>query len=67
MAIKRTNDNTNQGTYSRSIGKGQTLLTSVGKDSSDYAGPAAKEVTSKMKLGGGTHDYSAVMPGKGDC
>lgn len=60
MSIKRTNDNTNQGTTSKSLARGQTLLTPIGKDSSDYSGPASKEVTSKMKMGGGIHDYSKV-------
>jgi hypothetical protein len=60
--MKRSNE-TNQGKASRDIGKGQTLVTPIGKDSSDYAGPVSKEVTSKMKLGGGIHDYSKVKGG----
>lgn len=62
--IKRTNE-TNQGNSVRQLARGQTLKTPIGKDSSDYAGKASEEVTSKMKLGGGIHDYSKVN-GKGD-
>jgi hypothetical protein len=67
MAIHRTNE-TNQGVTDRSIGKGQTLRTNTGKDSSDWAGKAGDEVTAKLKMGGGIHDYSKVDPenGKGD-
>lgn len=59
MGITRTNE-TNQGKTTQEIGKGQTLSTPIGKDSSDYAGPASKEVTAKMKMGGGSKDYSKV-------
>jgi hypothetical protein len=57
--MKRTNE-TNQGKVTKSLARGQSLVTPIGKDSSDYAGPISKEVTSKMKLGGGIHDYSKV-------
>lgn len=58
--IKRSNDNTNQGSYDKSAARGQTLRSFSGKDSSDYSGPASKEETSKLKMGGGIHDYSKV-------
>ncbi len=54
------NNSTNQGVTSKSIGKGQTLQTPIGKDSSDYSGKMSDEVTSKMKMGGGSKDYSKV-------
>lgn len=63
--IKRTNE-TNQGVTTKSIGRGQTLQTPTGKDSSDYSGPAAKEITSKLKMGGGQHDYSKALGKSGD-
>jgi hypothetical protein len=62
--MKRYNE-TNQGKVSKSLARGQTLVTPIGKDSSDYSGPISKEVPAKMKLGGGIHDYSKVN-GKAD-
>lgn len=59
--LKRSND-TNQGKATKSLARGQSLVTPIGKDSSDYSGPASKEVTAKMKLGGGVNDYSKTDP-----
>lgn len=58
--LKRANDNTNQGKTSKSMARGQTLETPIGKDSSDYAGKASDEVLSKLKMGGGIDDYSVA-------
>lgn len=59
--LKRSND-TNEGTVTKSLARGQTLQTPVGKDSSDYSGSMAKEVPAKMKMGGGMSNTSAVDP-----
>lgn len=64
--IKRSND-TNQGTSNTSLARGQTLQTPIGKDSSDYSGSAAKEVTSKMKMGGGMDNLSDTLPSDKDA
>lgn len=49
--MQRHND-TNQGVSTTKAARGQTIEHPSGKDSSDYSGPANKEETSKMKLGG---------------
>ena len=61
--MKRSND-TNQGQVSRSLARGQTLQTPIGKDSSDYSGKQSDEVTAKMKMGGGMNNLSDTLPGK---
>ena len=58
--MKRSND-TNQGKVDMSAARGQTLRTPIGKDSSDYSGPASKEVTAKMKMGGGMNNLSDTL------
>jgi len=58
--MKRSND-TNQGKVDKSASRGQTLRTPIGKDSSDYSGPAAKEVTAKMKMGGSMSNLSHTL------
>lgn len=57
MGISRTND-TNSGVFNKDIGKGQTLRSYSGKDSSDYAGKPGDELPNKLKMGGGSHDTS---------
>ena len=59
--MKRKND-TNQGKVDKSAARGQTVRTPIGKDSSDYSGPANKEVPAKMKMGGGMNNLSATLP-----
>ena len=63
--MKRSND-TNQGKKDTSAARGQTLRTPIGKDSSDYSGPARKEVTSQMKMGGSMSNLSHSLPSDKD-
>ena len=53
---------TNQGKVTKTLARGQTLVTSLGKDSSDYAGSMADEVPAKLKMGGGINDTSRSDP-----
>ncbi len=55
---------TNEGVFKKEAARGQTLVTPVGMDNSDYAGPASKEVPNKMKMGGGMDNLSHSIPGK---
>lgn len=64
MALKRSNENV-QGEVRTSAARGQTLVTPVGKDSSDHSFGKAKEVPNKMKMGGGLNNLSHSIPGKG--
>jgi hypothetical protein len=64
MDYKRSNTNMS-GTVKKSIGDGQTLVTPVGMDHSDYSGGARKEVAAKMKMGGGMSNLSDTL-GKKD-
>jgi hypothetical protein len=57
---------TNEGVNKREAARGQTLVTPVGMDNSDYGGPASKEVGNKAKLGGGMDNLSHSLPGKDD-
>lgn len=59
--IKRSND-TNQGISNKSLARGQTLQTPIGKDSSDYSGSKADEVPAKFKLAGGLNNFSDTLP-----
>lgn len=59
--MKRSND-TNQGTSNKSLARGQTLQTPIGKDSSDYSGSKADEVPAKFKMGGGLDNFSDTIP-----
>lgn len=63
MEMKRSN-NAYGGTIKQSIGKGQTLVTPVGKDSSDYSGGKNKEIPAKMKMNGSMSNLSHTL-GKG--
>jgi hypothetical protein len=62
--MKRFNDSANQGTTTKSLGRGQSLQTPIGKDSSDYSGKAADEVPAKLKMGGGVDDLSRTLKDK---
>lgn len=48
--LKRSNVDTNQGTYRETGKRGLVIETPVGKDSSDYAGKPSEEVTSRMRM-----------------
>lgn len=58
--MERSNK-TNQGKKDTSAARGQTLRTPIGKDSSDFSGPAKKEVTAQMKMGGGMSNLSHTL------
>lgn len=64
MEPKRSNPMT-AGMVKKSIGNGQTLVTPVGHDNSDYSGGARKEVPAKAKMGGGMNNLSDTL-GKKD-
>lgn len=49
------------GVIKKSVGNGQTLVTPVGKDSSDWSGGKSKEIPNKMKMGGGLHNLSDTL------
>lgn len=52
---------TNEGKVEKSIGRGQTIRTPVGKDDSDWAGRASDEIPAKIKLGGGMDNLSHTL------
>lgn len=60
MEMKRYS-NAYSGTIKQSIGKGQTLQTPVGKDSSDWSGGKNKEIPAKMKMGGSMTNLSDTL------
>lgn len=49
------------GNIKTKAGRGQTLVTPVGKDSSDYSGGRTKEIPKQMKMGGGMNNLSDTL------